>query len=148
MIIDSKTIDLIDPDFIKMNEEITIQNSIIELLDLSSLEFNNKITISHCHIREIRLRSTWFLKGFELVNCIIRDKIQFEMGGHNRKPIRIEGNVFMNLFVFFDCWFMSDVNVINNIFIKGCTLRNTYNTFDCKLNCTGNIGDMDVLQMD
>ena len=148
MIIDSKTIDLIDPDFIKMNEEIIIQNSIIELLDLSSLEFNNKFTISHCHIGEIRLRSTWFLKGFELVNCIIRDKIQFEMGGHNKKPIRIEGNVFMNLFVFFDCWFMSDVNVINNIFIKGCTLRNTYNTFDCKLNCTSNIGDMDVLQMD
>lgn len=148
MIIKAKTISQFNSDFINKNEELIIQNSFIDLLDFSNVEFKYNVKICQCIIGELKLNATWFIEGFELVNCIIQNQIQFEMGGHNKHPITIENNIFMNLFVFFDCWFMSDIYVNHNVFLKGCTLKNSYNTFDSVLDCFGNIGDMGVMRMD
>ena len=114
MIIKAKTISQFNSDFINKNEELIIQNSFIDLLDFSNVEFKYNVKICLCIIGELKLNATWFIEGFELVNCIIQNQIQFEMGGHNKHPITIENNIFMNLFVFFDCWFMSDIYVNNN----------------------------------
>lgn len=44
------------------------------------------------------------------------------MGGHNIKPIVIEGNIFTGFLSFFDCQFENVIELRNNIFEKGTNL--------------------------
>jgi hypothetical protein len=71
------------------------------------------------------------------------------MGGHNELPIIIKGNLFRNIFIFFDCQFTDDIIIKNNIFLKGNTLmgKAMNNIFIKNIELEKNIGDMQINQI-
>ena len=131
-----------------LNEALFIHDAIIDNLDLRFLEYKYEVIVDNCRIKTLGVHSAWFEAGMKLTNCIIENQVQYEMGGHNDKPIIIENNVFHEIFVFFDCWFTGDLQVRNNRFMSGCTLWNTTNIFDGGVIVTGNHGKMDIMRMD
>ena len=147
MTIYNKCIHEVAADTLPKDEKIHIKDCIIDRLCLGFSTFHAEIVIEGCIIKEMVLISAWFEQGFTFVNNIVKDQIQYEMGGHNMQPVRIENNIFLNIFIFFDCYFMNSLIIKNNIFLNDCTLWNTTNTF-CEYEVTGNRGKMDVKRID
>lgn len=133
-----------------INENIYISNVIATSIDLSFMTFIDKVRIEECYIDNLFINSSWFNNGFELHNCIIKNKIQYEMGGHNNSPIVIKNNIFCNTFIFLDCHFFDELTIKENIFNKGCTILGSSmnNTFDKKPEIFNNIGDVYINQID
>jgi hypothetical protein len=119
-----------------------ISNQIVGILDFGFKVYNNEITIDNCIINTLILHNARFEAGFCMRNCIVKNKVQYEMGGHNQKPVIFDNNIFESLFVFLDCIFEADLIITNNIFIDGCTLYNGYNEFNNVI-IENNIGKMD-----
>lgn len=134
-------------DTLPQNEEILIKNCIIENLNLGFSTFQAEVVIEGCIINEMVLISAWFEQGFTFVNNIVKKQVQYEMGGHNMQPVRIENNIFLSIFVFFDCIFMSSLIIKNNLFLSDCTLWNATNDFN-ENEITGNTGKMDINRID
>ena len=109
MTIYNKHIHEVAADTLPQNEEILIKNCIIENLNLGFSTFQAEVVIEGCIINEMVLISAWFEQGFTFVNNIVKKQVQYEMGGHNMQPVRIENNIFLSIFVFFDCIFMSSL---------------------------------------
>ena len=63
----------------------TISNLIIGTLDFGFNDFYNEITIDSCIINTLILHNARFRAGFCMRNCIVKNKVQYEMGGHNQK---------------------------------------------------------------
>jgi hypothetical protein len=127
-------------------ESIIIDNSIIDILDLRFTEYRLNVSIINCHINNLMLHTSWFKGGFLMENCIIKDKINYEMGGHNESPIVIRKNLFCDIFIFFDCQFINKLIINNNIFLNGCTLigESMNNTFKSRIEIGENIGNMNI----
>ena len=147
MTIYNKCIHEVAADTLPQNEEILIKNCIIENLNLGFSTFQAEVVIEGCIINEMVLISAWFEQGFTFVNNIVKKQVQYEMGGHNMQPVRIENNIFLSIFVFFDCIFMSSLIIKNNLFLSDCTLWNATNDFN-ENEITGNTGKMDINRID
>ena len=147
MTIYKKHIHEVMADTLPKDEEIHIKDCIIDCLCLGFSTFHSKIVIEGCIINEMVLISAWFEQGFVFMNNIVRNHVQYEMGGHNMQPVRIENNIFLSIFVFFDCYFMSSLIIKNNLFLDNCTLWNKTNSFS-EYEVTGNTGKMDVKRID
>ena len=71
------------------------------------------------------------------------------MGGHNKSPIIITGNIFNEFVNFFDCHFENDLEVQSNIFFKGTNLFGNLNegfanTFNGLVKSEFNIGSLKI----
>lgn len=147
MTIYNKNIHEVMADTLPKDEKIHIKNCIIGCLYLGFNTFHAEIVIENSIINEMVLISAWFEQGFVFVNNIVNNQVQYEMGGHNIQPVRIENNIFLSIFIFFDCHFMSSLIIKNNLFLGDCTLWNTTNSFG-EYDVTGNTGKMDVKRID
>lgn len=147
MILKNKIISEVVADALPKDEPIHIKDCIIYNLCLGFSTFHAEVIVEHCIVDNIVLVSAWFEQGFTFKNNIVKKQVQYEMGGHNLQPVRIENNIFLSIFVFFDCIFMSQLIVKNNLFLANCTLWNTTNTIP-EYEITGNEGKMDVKRID
>lgn len=125
-----------------------IQNCIIDTIDLiGSFELTTKLIIEGSIITNFHIHSCWFSSGFELKNCIVNNYIDYQMGGHNDKPIFLENNIFKGFVNFFDCQFNEPIYLNNNIFIEGSNLLGNLdegykNTFNNGYVASHNIGNI------
>lgn len=132
-----------------INESWSLSNCVIELLDINALEFLKEVTITNCIIHNLSIHTSWFSGGLNFTNNIVLSDIDYQMGGHNKKEVRFEGNVFKGFFSFFDCQFDAKLIVKDNIFIYGTDLFTKEdmgfdNTFENGFIVENNIGKLDV----
>jgi len=104
------------------NEGMSLEHCVIHVLDLSTIEFHGKVTIRNCIIDKLNLHCTWFAEGLEFMGNIVMSDIDYQMGGHNNDVMVISDNIFHGFFDFFDCHFENQLNVENNVFMKGTDL--------------------------
>ena len=135
--------DLLDVTKYADSEEIYIRDCIIEDLSLGFATFAYPVTIEKCIIGTIRLHSTWFMQGLTLKNCIVKGKVEYE-AGENRQSIIIRNNIFLEPFIFWDCYFEADIIVQENIFSKDCSLLDTSNHFCTVCKSIHNFGAMNM----
>lgn len=131
------------------NKDIFISNSIINTLNLDFTLYDCHISIKNCQIINLKIHSAWFKKGLLFQNNIVKNKIQYEMGGHNEYPVKLVNNIFCELVVFFDCHFIDQLILENNIFCQGTTVMGDLllNTFQSGIELKNNIGDLNINQM-
>ncbi len=121
MTIENKVIDNLRPT-VNSKDILTVSRSIIKILDLSFSEFDSEVIIQDCLIYDWQVHSSWFREGLILKDCKIIKYVDYQMGGHNKKPIKMYGNIFSEFVNFFDCQFDGVIEVKNNIFLKGSNL--------------------------
>lgn len=78
--------------------------------------------------------------------------MDYQMGGHNLKPIVIEGNIFTDFLNFFDCQFENIVELKNNVLLKGTNLLGNKgegfeNSFAIGWLVEKNVGNIDINEM-
>lgn len=123
MVKENKNIDFLNQDDLKDHNTFHFINCRINTIDLIGVfELNVHLIIENCIINNLKIHSCWFVDGLILKNNIVKNNIDYQMGGHNVKPIVIEGNIFINFFNFFDCHFENIIEVKNNVFEKGTNL--------------------------
>jgi hypothetical protein len=130
-----------------------ISNQIINSFEIGFANINNEVTIENCIIDCLEIHSTWFTRGLNLKGNIIKNSIDYQMGGHNSCPIRIEENIFEGFFNFFDCHFEDIVFITNNVFKKGTNILGNINegyknTFENGFEIRNNIGNIYMNQID
>ena len=131
------------------NEGMSLEHCVIHVLDLSTIEFHGKVTIRNCIIDKLNLHCTWFAEGLEFMGNIVMSDIDYQMGGHNNDVMVISDNIFHGFFDFFDCHFENQLNVENNVFMKGTDLilrenKGFDNYFHGGLVLSSNIGKLNV----
>lgn len=77
------------------NNILQISNSIINSLCFPAFEIGAKVVIENCNIGTLMINNTWFEAGLVLRNTIVKSRIEYEAGGHNKSPIIIENNIFL-----------------------------------------------------
>ncbi len=132
---------------IKNKGSFKLSKCFIKTIDFMTGNINIPIIVENCFIENFEILSCWFDQGLALKNCHIKNYIDYQMGGHNHKPILIDGNVFENFFNFFDCQFIELIEVKNNIFLKGSNLLGNINegfqnTFEMQPIVKNNIGNL------
>lgn len=148
MKIENKNIDIFHhSDLNKTTTSCKIFNSIIKTIDFDLFESDTPILIENCIIYDFLVHSCWFKEGLIFKNNLVINYIDYQMGGHNEKPIDLSGNIFTDFVSFFDCQFNFPVNLHNNIFRKGSNLLGNLdegfkNIFDNGIIINGNIGDI------
>lgn len=128
---------------------VKISNSIIKLVSFPTGCLNSQIIIENSIIETLFIHASWFNHGLILRGNLIKNEIDYQMGGHNKAPILIERNVFHGFFNFFDCHFIDTVEVCHNIFLEGASLLGNIDTgysnlFDSDYIIDGNIGRLDI----
>lgn len=150
MVIKNKNIAQIQIENIKGNKTLELLNCIIDTIDFMGVyEINIHIKIENCIINHFNIHSCWFVEGLLIKNSIIKNFIDYQMGGHNLKPIVLEGNIFLEFFNFFDCQFIERVEVVNNVFFKGTNLLGNKgegyeNSFRKTPHIKNNLGNFDI----
>ena len=149
--IKNKVIERIDENTVDglCNEGMSLEHCVIHVLDLSTIEFHGKVTIRNCIIDKLNLHCTWFAEGLEFMGNIVMSDIDYQMGGHNNDVMVISDNIFHGFFDFFDCHFENQLNVENNVFMKGTDLilrenKGFDNYFHGGLVLSSNIGKLNV----
>jgi len=130
-------------------ESVMISNSIISKLDFFGYTFENEVIIENCIIDEFIIHSCWFKKGLTFKGNHVLKYIDYQMGGHNQYPIHFISNIFHDFFNFFDCQFEKELELRDNIFLKGTNLLGNTdegykNTFEILPKLIGNIGALDL----
>ncbi len=149
MKIENKVINKLQSSELKTNSFFHIKNSIIDTLDFEFFESDFEIIIENCIITNFLIHSCWFENGLVFKNNHVINYINYQMGGHNKKPINIWGNIFCEFVSFFDCHFEHKLILQNNIFLKGSNLLGNKNegfenTFDSEIIIKDNIGNLDL----
>ncbi|TAF33157.1 MAG: hypothetical protein EAZ57_06695 [Cytophagales bacterium] len=150
MVKENQYIELLHQEDIKDCNTFHLINCIIDKIDLIGVfELNAHLIIESCIINNLKIHSCWFVNGLLLKNCIVRNHIDYQMGGHNLNPIVIEGNIFNGFFNFFDCQFKNRIELKNNNFIKGTNLLGNKgegfeNSFVEGWLVENNVGNIDV----
>ena len=124
-----------------------ISNSVIDTINFDLFDANIEIIIENCIINNLLIHECWFRKGLLFKNNNVLNYIDYQMGGHNKKPIKFIGNVFNEFVNFFDCQFDSFIELDNNIFTKGTNLLGNKdegfkNTFTNEIILLNNIGNL------
>lgn len=150
MVKENQNIELISQNDFKNHLSYHLNNCIIKRVDLVGVfELSTHLIIENCIISDFRIHSCWFVNGLIIKNCIINNYIDYQMGGHNLKPMVLSGNVFKEFFNFFDCQFENTIELRNNIFDKGTNLLGNKgegfeNTFAKGYIVENNIGNISV----
>lgn len=130
---------------------LELRRCVIGRLDLNALEFMGEVVVDGCVINELVVYCSWFAAGLKFRRNVVLSDVDYQMGGHNRGPIEISGNVFCGFFSFFDCQFDGHVTVTGNVFMQDTDLlakenMGFDNVFDGGLTVGGNIGRLDVIR--
>jgi hypothetical protein len=150
MVKENQNIELLRQEDLKGHNTFHLINCIINTIDLIGVfELNVHLIIEDCIINNLKIHSCWFVNGLLLKNCVVRNYVDYQMGGHNVNPIVIEGNVFTDFFNFFDCQFENRIELKNNVFIKGTNLLGNKgegfeNSFVEGWLAENNVGNIDV----
>lgn len=128
---------------------VCVSNSIIRKANFNSCNLSFELKIENCIISNFLIHSCWFTEGLILKNNHISNYVDYQMGGHNKKNIVIDRNIFNEFVNFFDCQFESPLEVTNNIFHKGTNLLGNVdegykNIFNTPIVIWNNIGDLAV----
>lgn len=135
---------------LKGHSSFVLRNCVVGTIDLIGVfDLEVHLTIENCVVESMLIHSCWFSEGCTIKNSVIVSYVDYQMGGHNLRPIVLEGNVFNEFFNFFDCQFNDVIEVRNNIFLKGANILGNKgegfeNTFAHGCIVEGNIGSMDV----
>lgn len=148
MKIENKNIDIFDCSELNESSTCYILNSTIKTINFDLFEPNFQIIIENCKIDNFLIHSCWFKGGLLFKNNEVKNYIDYQMGGHNELPIILDGNIFNGFVNFFDCQFYSQLEVINNTFMKGSNLLGNLeegfkNTFNNDVILKNNIGNLD-----
>jgi hypothetical protein len=123
MVIANKNIKCIKKSDLNGHDTIQLVNCIIEAIDLiGAFELKVHLVIESCIINDLQIHSCWFEDGLLLKGSVVKNYVDYQMGGHNSEPIVIDGNVFVGFFNFFDCQFKNVIELKNNVFKKGTNL--------------------------
>ena len=123
MVIANQKIESINQNELKGNESFRFFNCIVETIDLLGVfELKVHLILENCIINNLQIHSCWFVNGLLIKNSIVKNYVDYQMGGHNTNPIVIEGNVFEDFFNFFDCQFDGVVELKYNVFKKGTNI--------------------------
>lgn len=149
--IENRLIQKLDVGTMSMDTSVHISDCIIEQLDFVGLELENEIIIEKCIIKNMKIHSCWFVGGFSLKNNIVFSEVDYQMGGHNKAQILIDGNIFNGFFSFFDCHFEKLLTITNNIFVADCDLfvlegKSFDNRYEEGYIVQDNIGRLDVMR--
>lgn len=133
----------------KIDNEIVIEDLHIDVLDLSFIEIEAHVSIRRSVISTLKLTTCWFLGGMTMEECVVHSYIDYQMGGHNHREIRICNNIFSDFFDFFDCHFDANVVVKNNVFCRGTNLlgnkgKGYENLFNGGFDICNNVGNTKV----
>ncbi len=106
------------------SKEIVIDNCIVDYFSGSMTQFDKPLKFTNAHFNKCQFVSTCFLSGLTIENCTFASHLDFQAGGHNKtgKPVSLINNDFADFVNFFDCWYESEVTIINNRFQKGTNL--------------------------
>lgn len=126
-----------------------LSKSLIKTIDFVNFDPLFEIVIENCIIENFLILSCWFQKGLIFKNNHILNFIDYQMGGHNKSPIIITGNIFNEFVNFFDCHFENDLEIQSNIFFKGTNLFGNLNegfanTFYGLVKSEFNIGSLKI----
>jgi len=150
MVKKNQYIDLFNQDDLKGYNTFHLDNCLIDTIDLVGIfELNVNLVIENCIINDLKIHSCWFTRGLLMKNNIVKNWVDYQMGGHNAMSIVIEGNVFLDFFNFFDCQFENVIELKNNVFKKGTNLLGNKgegfeNIFANGWFIEGNVGDIDI----
>lgn len=153
MVIMNKNIELLDRSYFIENEVYHFINCVVDNFDLlGSFEFNTNLIFEKCIINSMRIHSCWFVEGFTIKNCVVNNDIDYQMGGHNKRPILIEACIFNGFFNFFDCQFESTFTMVDNVFKRGTNILGNEgteyeNTFANGCIVRNNLGEVDLDMM-
>lgn len=154
MVKENQNIDILSQEDLKGHNTLHLINCIINTIDLIGVfELNIHLIVENCIINNLKIHSCWFVNGFLLKNCIVKNYVDYQMGGHNSNPIIIDGNVFMGFLNFFDCQFENRIEIKNNVFIKGTNLLGNKgegfeNSFVEGWLAENNVGDIDLNEVE
>lgn len=150
MVKKNKKINFLNKKDLVNHDRFHLINCIINTIDLiGAFDLNVYLVIENCIINNLKIHSCWFVNGLLVKNCVIENDVDYQMGGHNKKPIVMKGNVFTGFLNFFDCQFENRIELKNNIFNKGTNLLGNKgegfeNNFIEGWLVENNIGDIDV----
>ena len=150
MIIKNKNIDTLHySELYKESHSLYLSKSIIKTIDFNNFDPLFEIVIENCIIENFFILSCWFKKGLIFRGNNVLNYIDYQMGGQNEFPIIITENIFNNFVNFFDCHFENDLEVQNNIFLKGTNLfgnlnAGSKNTFNGSVKSDFNIGNLTI----
>ena len=150
MVKENQNIALISKHDLINNDTFHFVNCIIDTVDLiGASKLNIHLIFENCIITNFGIHSCWFVSGFILKNSIVKSYVDYQMGGHNVKPIILEGNIFMDFFNFFDCQFDNIIELKNNVFEKGTNLLGNRgegfeNSFIVGWKIENNVGSTDL----
>ena len=147
--IENKVLNQINSSCAFAQEELIIESCVINNIEWNCFNPNFFISINNCIINKLHIYCAWFEGGFFFKNNIVKETVNYEMGGHNKKPFIMDGNVFLGFIDFFDCQFDAEVNITNNVFTKGTSLlgnkgQGFSNLFEHGYAIEGNIGKLDL----
>lgn len=154
MVRENQNIELLKLEDIDGQNTFHLINCIIDTIDLIGVfELNVNLIIENSIISNLKIHSCWFVNGLSIKNCIIRNFVDYQMGGHNKNPILIEGSVFLEFLNFFDCQFENRIELKNNVFIRGTNLLGNRgegfaNSFLEGWLAESNVGDIDVNEVE
>jgi hypothetical protein len=150
MIQKNQCINILNYNELKNYKTFHLVNCIVDTIDLIGVfEVKTHLVIENCIIDNFLIHSCWFENGLILKNSIIKNYVDYQMGGHNANPIVFERNIFIEFFNFFDCQFENIIELRNNIFRKGANLLGNRgegfeNSFVSGWIDENNIGDIDI----
>lgn len=154
MVRENQNIEFLCQQELRGHDTFHLISCIIDTIDLIGMfELNVQLIIENCIISNLKIHSCWFVKGFVLKNCIVKNYVDYQMGGHNASPIVIEGNIFMGFFNFFDCQFEKRIELKNNNFTKGTNLLGNKgegfeNSFVEGWFAENNVGNIDINEVE
>jgi hypothetical protein len=134
------------------DKAIVIENCIVEYLEGISSQYLRQVKLINSEFELCDFTFTYFIGGLEIENCCFKNYLDFQAGGHNRgnNSFSIRNSTFKKFVNFFDCWFESEVIIVNNDFQKGTNLlgKHTSNSiktvFDIVPLIENNIGKLDI----
>jgi uncharacterized protein YjbI with pentapeptide repeats len=140
-----------DVSFYKINLEnkLAFINCKFDSLSLSGCDFDFEIKFINCKFKKVDMVGTFFHGGVLFSGCTFYSHFLSDSGIHNKKPYLLQGNVFHEFADFTDCWFMGEVIIKDNAFIKGTNLLGNKDEmfrvqFDSGYIIENNTGQIDV----
>lgn len=126
-----------------------IDGCVIDDISLLACVFEKPVEIRNCVIRNINIYNAWFKEGLTFDGNVVLGTIDYQTGGHNRKPYVMTNNIFKEEVRFFDCIFEAEVRIIGNIFEKGTDILTKENPgfdnrFEHGIVTENNIGKLDI----
>jgi hypothetical protein len=127
---------------------LVMENCTIENFSLSCSNVVKHVNFIGCEFLNCKFIFTYFTGGLTIINCKFKSYLDFQAGGHNKQPIRIEKNIFHGFVNFFDCIYENTVTIIDNEFKHGSNLLGSpYNisvTFAIEPEILNNEGELNL----